>query len=95
MTGTRNTQSLRSRLVILDLTGPRAAVTSPFKASPIIKGLFWKARKWDPERHVWMVDHAYVDALIRDLVAAGFEVDVHDRDGMHQAVTRAPRRWAA
>lgn len=95
MTGMSNTPRLRSRLVVADATGARTCFTSPFKASPIIKALFWKARKWDPQRKVWWVDHGYVDALIRDLVAAGFEVDYHDATGMHQAVTRVPAGWSA
>lgn len=86
---------LLNRLVIIDELGDRARVTSPYPASLIIKGLFWKARKWDPQHKVWWVDLGYVDALIRDLVAAGFEVDVHDRNGMHQAVTRVPAGWSA
>jgi hypothetical protein len=86
---------LLNRLVIIDATGARARITSPFKASTIIKSLFWKARRWDPQRKVWWVDLAYLDALIRDLVAAGFEVDLADRNGMHQAVTRVPAGWSA
>lgn len=86
---------LSDRLVIVDMTGPRAAVASPFKASPVIKGLFWRDRKWDPERHVWWIAPGVVDSLIADLVAAGFEVDVHDANGMHQNVRRAPWGWAA
>jgi len=84
-------ERFRDHLVIIDMTGPSACLTSPFKASPVIKRLFWRDRKWDAQRHVWWVELACVDALIVDLVAAGFEVDVHDGTGMHQNVRRAPQ----
>lgn len=81
---------LSNLLVVIDLTqDPKTAhVHAPYRANAVIKAFFWKARRWDSEAGCWLVDAGYVPALVDDLVAARYIVDVHDAGGIHTDIAR-------
>lgn len=74
---------LSDNLVVIDLSHDPATarVHGPYRMNPIVKNLFWRARRWDNAAGCWLVDAAYVRALADDLIAANLVVDIHDEDG--------------
>lgn len=63
-------------LAVIDLDAEQPTVAVDYSARPIIKAVWPRLRRWDPDRGVWVVGRGAIHSLIRELRAHGYTVDL-------------------
>lgn len=81
-------------LIVVNLDADEPTVAADYSALPIIKRLYWPLRRWDRERHVWVVKPAGIRTLIADLRAHGYDVDVWSAGRMRTLPATGTREQA-
>ena len=66
---------LSGQLAIIDCREHETRLFTPYAALPVVKELPRCDRRWDADRHLWVIPLCCIGGLIRSLNAAGFEVD--------------------
>lgn len=87
-------RALVGRLTVIDLDADEPTVNSPYAARDLIKAIWPRLRRWDPQRGVWIVGRGAIHSLIKDLRAAGFEVDVWSAGRMRTLPATGTREQA-